>query len=163
MPRTTPSENLSPYENLIKFLQENIKFLNREKRRLEQCLQDKKINEANFKQKFEEFQNLIKDRKSILDELIEYKEKINNKYEFTAEATNQIIKCFYREREDLKIEDEKIAAENANLAEEKVATENVNLVEEKLAAENANLAEENKKLKKENAQLKMEIQSLKKQ
>ncbi|CAG8825027.1 13176_t:CDS:1, partial [Racocetra persica] len=62
------SENPSPYENLIKFLQENIKFLNREKRRLEKRLQINKVNEADFKPKFEEFQNVIKDRKSILDE-----------------------------------------------------------------------------------------------
>ncbi|CAG8796888.1 25573_t:CDS:2, partial [Racocetra persica] len=40
-------------------------------------------------------------------------------------AMRQIVKCFYRQREDLKMENERLVAENADLTEENKKTLNL--------------------------------------
>ncbi|CAG8632397.1 17579_t:CDS:2, partial [Racocetra fulgida] len=114
MTKTTPE---SPYEHLIKFLRENIKYLYRELRRLEQCMERDPTNEESFKQRIGEFQNLVKERKCVLDELIAYRTKFD-KYAFTLEATQQIINDLKKQNEQMTTENEKLKEENKKLKEE---------------------------------------------
>ncbi|CAG8492520.1 22612_t:CDS:1, partial [Gigaspora rosea] len=60
MTRHTRSDDLTPEQNLIKFLKENLKFLQREKKRFEKFCKENGINGNNLEQKLNELEKLSK-------------------------------------------------------------------------------------------------------
>ncbi|CAG8821096.1 45111_t:CDS:2 [Gigaspora margarita] len=106
--RHTRSSDLTPKEELDKFLTEHIKYLQREKKRVERFFKENGINGENLETNLGKLEKIIKERNEYLEKLEKSIEERNelkksiDKYKITQQIAIKLIKNLNREKNEYK-------------------------------------------------------------
>ncbi|CAG8786370.1 23983_t:CDS:2 [Gigaspora margarita] len=106
--RHTRFSDLTPKEELDKFLTEHIKYLQREKKRVKRFFKENGINSENLETNLGKLEKIIKERNEYLKKLEKSIEKRNelkksiDKYKITQQIAIKLIKNLNREKNEYK-------------------------------------------------------------
>ncbi|CAG8727573.1 9768_t:CDS:2, partial [Racocetra persica] len=101
------SNNSNLEDNLKKFLDEHIKFLQRDKRHVEKFFRINRIQGEDLKEKLNELQKIIVERESFKDKL--------NLYQITTEKSTKLIRKLHAEKQEFSNQIQQLKSENDDL------------------------------------------------
>ncbi|CAG8810991.1 5923_t:CDS:1, partial [Gigaspora rosea] len=105
--RHTRSDDMSPKENLDRFYEEHLKFLNREKKRIEIFFRKNGITGESLQSKLEELDTIIKERGQF--------QNVINQLRYTQQTACDLINKLHVEKREIREKCRRLERENEQL------------------------------------------------